>query len=53
MQLSLSKAGGHTTIEQSVTEDAKLAKFGYEQGTATPRECQRLDADVNRAQTII
>ena len=34
MRLSLSKLGGNNTIESDVAEDAKLAEFGYEQGTA-------------------
>jgi hypothetical protein len=34
MRSSVSKSGGHNTIEQDVTEDAKLAELGYEQGTA-------------------
>jgi hypothetical protein len=34
MRVSGSKAGGHGTIEQDVTEDAKLAELGYEPGTA-------------------
>ena len=53
MRLSLSKPGGHGTVEETVTEDVKLANLGYEQGNAVQVFLGKLDADVHRAQTII
>jgi hypothetical protein len=42
MHSSRSKPDGRNTIEESITEDARLAKLGYEQGLGGTRLALRV-----------
>jgi hypothetical protein len=58
MVFSESKSAGHNVIDISITEDAKLARLGYEQGMerslwpVVSRRLQGRDADHDRTQKI-
>jgi hypothetical protein len=53
MRLSFSKAGAHDGLDQNATEDAKLAKFGYDQGLSAIVPFRQSVSDQSRAQKVL